>query len=258
MAAEAQLARTGGSVWGVPVIPTDLRHAAELVVSRGLTDEGGYACFCNVHVLVTAQHNERLRRALEDAALTFADGWPIARLQRSAGASAAERIAGADLMERVFAFGEARGLRHFLFGSTPAVLELLRRRLLRRFPTARIVGAFAPPVAVELPEDPVGLAAIREARPHLVWCALGAPKQEIWMHAHAGSLAPAFVLGVGAAFDFLAQAKPRAPQLMQDAGLEWLHRLVCEPRRLTGRYVTTNAEFVGRLLVRSARRWATQ
>jgi N-acetylglucosaminyldiphosphoundecaprenol N-acetyl-beta-D-mannosaminyltransferase len=250
--------RTNGrAVWGLPTLPTDLPQATDLVIGRGLQRSGGYVCFCNVHVLVTAQHDEQLRQALVDATLVFADGWPVARLQRAGGAAVAERIAGADLMASVFGAGRSGGLRHFLFGSTPAVLEHLQGRLLRRFPAARIVGAAAPPTVVGVPEDgtcPEAIAAIRETQPHLVWCALGAPKQEVWMHAHVAALAPAVLLGVGAAFEFLAGTKPRAPEFMRHAGLEWLHRMICEPRRLTGRYVTTNAEFISRLLVYSLRR----
>jgi N-acetylglucosaminyldiphosphoundecaprenol N-acetyl-beta-D-mannosaminyltransferase len=249
---------TPRAVWGIPVLATDLPRAAEIVVTKALSGGGGYACFCNVHVLVTAQHDERLRRALEGAAVVFADGWPVAHLQRGAGASTAERIPGADLMAYVLEAGQTCGLRHFLFGSTPAVLERLQGHLLRRFPSARIVGTVAPPIARDLPSDPTCLSEIRESQPHIVWCALGAPKQEVWMHEQAPSLAPAFVLGVGAAFDFLALTKPRAPQLMQDLGLEWLHRLLSEPRRLTGRYLSTNAEFIGRSLVYSVHRRTAQ
>jgi N-acetylglucosaminyldiphosphoundecaprenol N-acetyl-beta-D-mannosaminyltransferase len=85
---------------------------------------------------------------------------------------------------------------------------------------------------------------ISGARPHVVWCALGAPKQELWMHRHAAELSPSLVMGVGAAFDFIAQTKARAPVWMQRHSLEWLHRMACEPRRLSGRYIRTNSEFV--------------
>jgi N-acetylglucosaminyldiphosphoundecaprenol N-acetyl-beta-D-mannosaminyltransferase len=253
MAAEA-LPRTCTvePVWGIPVVAADLERAAELVLGRALAGTGGYACFCNVHVLVAAQHSEALRTALGEASLVFSDGWPVAWIQRGGGATGAERIAGADLMQRVFDLGTPLGLRHFLFGSTPPVLERLRGRLLQRSPEAQIVGTFSPAFAAA-PAELDGVAAIRNAEPDLVWCALGALKQELWMLARAASLAPAFVLGVGAAFDFLSGAKVRAPRVLQRAGLEWLHRLVSEPRRLTGRYARTNTEFAARMLAETLR-----
>jgi N-acetylglucosaminyldiphosphoundecaprenol N-acetyl-beta-D-mannosaminyltransferase len=98
------------------------------------------------------------------------------------------------------------------------------------------------------------VAQICETEPHVVWCAFGAPKQELWMHRNASALTPALVLGVGAAFDFHAGTKKRAPVWMQRAGLEWLHRLCSEPRRLAGRYLITNSEFLLRASAQLVRR----
>lgn len=239
-------------VWGVPVVAVDLTQAAVAVVERGQAGTGGYACFCNVHVLVAAQHSDALRGALEEASLVFSDGWPVAWLQRGGGAAGAQRIPGADLMERVFDLGAPLGLRHFLFGSTPSVLERLQDSLLQRFPAARVVGALAPAFAAD-PAEIEGVAEIVSAKPDLVWCGLGAPKQELWMRECSRQLAPAFVLGVGAAFDFLSGGKARAPRILQRTGLEWLHRLSSEPRRLAGRYARANTEFAARLLLETLR-----
>jgi len=148
-------------------------------------------------------------------------------------------------MPRVIDLGRRHGLRHFLFGSTEETLARLEERLLVDYPGAKIVGRLSPPIsaiAAEVGEE--ALTQISAARPHLVWCALGAPKQEQWMHANSTRLAPALVLGVGAAFDFLAETKHRAPRWMRRAGLEWLHRLISEPRRLSSRYLRTNTSFL--------------
>lgn len=216
--------------------------AADLVVSRALTGEGGFAVLCNVHVLVTAQRDTRLRQALDEAWAVFPDGAPVAWLLRRSGASNADRIAGNELMSAVIERGIARELRHYLVGSTPEVLGKLERNLLERFPGMRLVGS-AGPFGNEATLDSV-VAQICETEPHVVWCAFGAPKQELWMHRNASALAPALVLGVGAAFDFHAGTKKRAPVWMQRAGLEWLHRLIHEPRRLAWRYANTNARFL--------------
>lgn len=223
----------------VPCFLGDVDLAASEVIERALAPDGGYACLANVHVLVSAQRDPALRSALDDAWLVLPDGAPIAWLQRRS-TGVGSRVAGPDLMPRVIDRGRELGLRHFLFGSTPQVLDMLRRRLLELYPGAAIVGTFSPP----FPADDAGIGAIRAASPHVVWCGLGAPRQELWMQRHSAGLAPAVLLGVGAAFDFLAGTKTRAPQWAQRAGLEWLHRAMMEPRRLAWRYLSTNALFL--------------
>ncbi len=104
-----------------------------------------------------------------------------------------------------------------------------------------------PVTASNAPEATLSAEAIKSAKPQVVWCGLGVPKQELWMRRHAPSLAPALVVGVGAAFDFIAGNKHRAPKAMQRLGLEWLYRLAAEPRRLSGRYLRTNSEFLALL-----------
>jgi N-acetylglucosaminyldiphosphoundecaprenol N-acetyl-beta-D-mannosaminyltransferase len=235
------------SVLGVDCLAGDLEAAACAVVTRGQDGLGGYACFCNVHVLVLAQHRPDVRRALAEAWAVFPDGAPVAWLQRRIGAVGAARLGGPDLMPLVFDRGRIAGLRHYLLGSTADVRRRCEQELLHLYPGARIVGTGSIPFDdSRLQEDPRLLADIRNTAPDLVWVGLGAPKQELWMHKNAASLAPALALGVGAAFDFIAGTKPRAPSWMRSSGLEWLHRLSLEPRRLTGRYVRTNGEFVVR------------
>lgn len=230
---------------GVECFAGDLDTAATSVIERALSGDGGYACLANVHSLVSAVHDAELRRALNDAWFVFPDGSPVAWLQRRAAAPDAHRVAGAELMERVFELGQASGLRHYLYGATPQVLEGLGRRLRERYPRAAICGAGAPPfVAFDAPQMEDSALAVKPSRPHIVWCGLGMPKQELWMRRYAPSIAPALAVGVGAAFEFLAGTKPRAPRTMQRLGFEWLHRLASEPRRLGGRYLRTNSEFL--------------
>lgn len=236
----------------VPCFADSAENAADLVVSRALSGEGGFAVLCNVHVLVAAQRDTRLRDALDEAWAVFPDGAPVAWLLRRSGAPGARRIAGNELMSAVIERGIARELRHYLVGSTPEVLGKLERKLLERFPGMRLVGS-AGPFGNEATLDSV-VAQICETEPHVVWCAFGAPKQELWMHRNASALAPALLLGVGAAFDFHAGTKKRAPVWAQRAGLEWLHRLVSEPRRLAGRYLITNSEFLLRVSAQLGRR----
>jgi N-acetylglucosaminyldiphosphoundecaprenol N-acetyl-beta-D-mannosaminyltransferase len=229
-------------VLGVDCFVGDLDTAASAVVDRAVSGQGGYAVLCNTHVLTGAQRSVPLREALEAAWMVFPDGAPVAWLQRRTGADGARRIGGPDLMPAVLARGRMAGLRHFLFGSTPAVLASLEARLDQAVPEAEIVGARAPEPGAEHSRE--ALTSIRLARPDIIWVALGAPRQELWMHRHALEFEPAIALGVGAAFDFWAGTKSRASKWVQDAGLEWLHRLVSEPLRLGPRYLKTNSAFL--------------
>jgi N-acetylglucosaminyldiphosphoundecaprenol N-acetyl-beta-D-mannosaminyltransferase len=247
---------TGRSkVLGIDCFVGDLPAAAGLVVTRARSREGGYACLGNVHVLVTAQHDERLRLALEAAWAVFPDGAPVAWLQRRAG-HAATRIGGPDLMPLAIESGLSPGIRHFLLGSRNSVLDTLCRVIERTYPGVRLAGSYSPS-SDEVDRDHRKLLDhIRAAKPDIVWCAFGAPRQELWMSRHAEAVAPAVLVGVGAAFDFIAGAKPRAPSWMQRSGFEWLHRLAHEPRRLGGRYLRTNTEFIIRGLAQLTASWA--
>jgi N-acetylglucosaminyldiphosphoundecaprenol N-acetyl-beta-D-mannosaminyltransferase len=227
------------------------------VVQRALTRRGGYAVLCNVHVLMTAQNRPDVRRALDNAWLVLPDGAPVAWLQRRLGGRGAERVGGPDLMPLVLDRGREAKLRHVLLGSTQQTLDLLAERMRMRFPGVEIAGSLSPPFTNPAAWTPGVLERVAACEPHVVWLALGAPRQELWMREHAEALSPAVVLGVGAAFDFHAGAVRRAPGWMRRTGLEWLHRLGSEPRRLAGRYVTTNSAFmVGAVRALARRRMA--
>ena len=237
-------------VLGIPVYTGSLEGAAALVVQRALAGEGGYACLSGAHGITLARRDPAMREALLGAWVNFPDGAPAAWRQKVGGAFHARRVPGPDLMPRVLELGQGVGLRHFLFGSTPEVLERLHVALQRRFPEARLVGRLSPdfgPLAPSEREDV--LDEIRTARPHLVWVGLGTPKQDLWMLRNAAALAPALCMGVGAAFDFLSGNKPRAPHWMRSSGLEWLHRMGSEPTRLAPRYLDTNSRFLAYNLV---------
>jgi N-acetylglucosaminyldiphosphoundecaprenol N-acetyl-beta-D-mannosaminyltransferase len=232
---------TNQKVLGINCFSGDLSSAVETVIDRAQAGKGGTVCLANVHVIVTGQRDPILRDALRDAWLVLPDGAPIAWAQRREGKKA-ERIAGADLMLAVMDRGRRSNIRHFLFGATPEVLSRLEANLLEYCPGVQIVGTYAPPRAEE--DAPTSLRPIANARPHIVWTALGAPKQEIWAERHRSTVEPAVIISVGAAFDFHAGNKRRAPRWMQSLGLEWLYRLGQEPRRLWRRYMSTNLRFM--------------
>ena len=222
----------------------DVDSAARAVVARAAARSGGYACLCNVHVLTVALHDPALHDALACAWRRFPDGAPVAWLQRRIGHAAAERVGGPDLMPRVAELGSDVALRHFLLGSTHDVTRGVEEALTRQSPGVQFVGRHSPPFVASAESDAAAVDEIRAASPHIVWCALGAPKQELWMRRVAPQVAGVLFIGVGASFDFIAQTKRRAPRWMRDSGLEWLYRLGSEPTRLAGRYLRTNSEFM--------------
>jgi N-acetylglucosaminyldiphosphoundecaprenol N-acetyl-beta-D-mannosaminyltransferase len=239
-------------VLGVGVDAQTLDDAVDRIggwVERG---EPNYVCVTGVHGVIASQDDADLRRIHNEAGMVTTDGMPLVWLCRSSlrdgrGRPRVERVYGPDLMQRAFERSEVAGWRHFLFGSSPATLDRLAVRLRARFPRARVVGAHSPPYGPIEPGGPRDRAAgdaIARAHPDIVWVGLGTPKQERWMAAHVGRVGAPVLVGVGAAFDFLAGTKPQAPSWMRHAGLEWAFRMAHEPRRLAGRYLRSNPRFV--------------
>jgi N-acetylglucosaminyldiphosphoundecaprenol N-acetyl-beta-D-mannosaminyltransferase len=222
---------------------TDMERATAAVQDAIDKGEGGYICFANVHTVVTARHDLALRDAINGALLALPDGKPLSVLAQQRGLRDVERVAGPDFMAHFLCTASKR--RHYFYGSTPETLARLITNVRRRYPDAEIVGSYSPPFRALTPEEQQTVVdQIQSARPDVVWVGLGAPKQEYWMAQHREKLQPALLLGVGAAFDFLAGTVSRAPRWMGDAGLEWLYRLACEPRRLWHRYLLNNTLFV--------------
>ena len=177
------------------------------------------------------------------------DGMPLVWWSRPAGFSHARRVCGSDLLDKVCAHGVPNKFRHYFYGASPKVLEQLIDRLQKRHPGLCVAGYRSPPFRPLTPaEDAADIAAINEAEPDFVWVGLGMPKQEKWMVEHLEKVNATALIGVGAAFDFHAGTKPRAPVWMQHAGLEWLFRLLTEPRRLAHRYLIDNSLFIGHML----------
>lgn len=206
--------------------------------------ESRCVCICNAHSVVTASQDPAFAQALEQADMATPDGAPVAWMLRRQGHPGQQRINGPDLMWRYCQQAAQRGEPMFLYGSTPSTLETLERRLVAELPGLVIAGRLSPPFRPLTPaEDEADVAAINASGAGLVWVSLGCPKQELWMAAHAGRVR-AVMIGVGAAFDFHAGTVSRAPAWMRQNGLEWLHRLASEPRRLWRRYLVTNTLFV--------------
>lgn len=218
------------------------------IVSWGAQRQSRYITLCNVHSVVTASQDAAFGTVIRQADMALPDGAPVAWAMRRQGFDKQQRINGPDLMWRYLAIAERIGQTVYFYGSTEATLDKLRTRLAQQFPNLRIAGTLSPAFReLTAEEDQAHVDAINQSGAHVVFVGLGCPKQESWMAQHRGHI-QAVMIGVGAAFDYHAGTIKRAPSWMQKAGLEWLHRLASEPRRLAKRYFQTNTVFVGRMV----------
>ena len=234
---------------GVPITACSPAQAAQEVVRLATSgsDRGADVHLCNAYTLALADKEPGFHAMLGRATYNFPDGkslvWANHLLHRNSSVPG-ERVYGPDLFLDVLALGRAVGLRHFLLGSTPAVLETLENELGRRFPGANIVGVASPPFREATEEESrEQIARLVSSGAQVVWVGLGTPKQD-WETARLAAAVPAVFCAVGAAFDFVAGNKRQAPRWMQRRGLEWLYRLATEPRRLWKRYLFGNVRFI--------------
>ena len=205
---------------------------------------GKYICVSNVHTTVMSYENEEYRKIQNSAAMALPDGAPLSSYSRRKGYKQAQRVTGPDLMLELFAISKEKGYRHYFYGATEETLQSMREVLARDYPGIEIAGMYAPPFRALTPqEDAQIVAKINESRPDFIWIGLGAPKQEEWMYQHMGQL-QGVLIGVGAGFDYLAGYIKRAPRWMQRMSLEWLYRLLQDPKRLWRRYFTSNVKFI--------------
>jgi N-acetylglucosaminyldiphosphoundecaprenol N-acetyl-beta-D-mannosaminyltransferase len=239
---------------GVPVDRVTLPQALLRIEALVRDGRGGAVFTPNVDHVVLAQRHPGFRAAYADADLSLADGVPIVWSSRLLRDPLPEKVSGSDLVRPLLRHAAALGWRVYLMGGRPGVPEEASRRMRLELPGLAVVGTDSPEVAAEGP-DPAGDAAaerVRAARPDLVLVALGAPKQELWIHRQRARLGPAVAVGVGASLDFLAGRARRAPRWISSAGLEWLWRLGHDPRRLWRRYLVDDPRFA-LVLAREAR-----
>jgi len=240
------------NLFGVCVTPQTLSEAVARI--NGWIERGGrtYVCVTGVHGIIESRRDVRIREIHNAAGMVTTDGMPLVWLSRRRGFPEAERVYGPDLLLACCAAFLPKRRRHFFFGGAPGVAERLASRLSERFPGLEVAGCFSPPFTPPTPaEDEAIVRRLNGAGADIVWVGLSTPKQEQWMAEHRNRLQSPVLIGVGAAFDFHAGLKPQAPRWIQRGGLEWLFRLLCEPRRLGKRYLVNNAWFLGMLLLES-------
>lgn len=234
---------------------TNMEETAAFIGARIESGRSGYICVSNVHTTVMAYEQEEYRTIQNSALLALPDGKPLSVVSKKMGYPQAERVAGPDLMTRMFQESGVKGYRHYFYGSTQDTLKALSEVLKVKYPEIQIAGMYAPPFRnLTEEEDAACVERINRAAPDIVWVGLGAPKQEKWMYAHR-NIIKGLMIGVGAGFDFHAGTVKRAPKWMQNIGMEWFYRLLQDPKRLWKRYVMTNWKFIYLIFVKERKPW---
>lgn len=238
------------SLLHVPIAALSFPGAIE-EIARRIRERTGTTLvhFTTVHMLVESALSQDFLAILQGADFNFPDGMPLAWLGRWVTRSRVDRICGPDFMPAFCKETAHLGFRHFFYGGAPGTAEAVIAALSKENPELQIAGYYCPPFRPLTPEEDREVCArIHASRADLVWVCLGCPRQEQWIAEHKDKLDAPVLLAVGAAFDFAAGKAARAPRLLRDSGLEWLHRLVREPRRLWRRYLLYNALFLYLLL----------
>lgn len=232
------------NILGVNIAVTNIQDTIALFEKNLENWRGEYVCVSNVHTTVTAHDDAEYRKVQNGAVMALPDGEPLPTYSRKHGFPQAQRVAGPDLLLAVLSASAEKGWKHYFYGSTPETLQAMRAEIEKNYPGVQIAGMASPPFRPLTPEeDEAAVAAINETKPDFVWIGLGAPKQEQWMAAHKDRV-KGLMIGVGAAFDYTAGRIHRAPMWMQKHCLEWVYRLMQDPKRLWSRYVQTNVRYL--------------
>lgn len=235
-------------ILGVRVAALTIPRALGLIATAVASRSKIRFVFATVHTVTECQRQPALLEAVNHSVVA-PDGMPLVWLSRRRSRSDVRRVYGPDMLIATCEDGLARGYRHFFYGSTDETVQALIARLSARFPGLAVAGAYSPPFRpLSAAEEDDVLARINAAEPDIVWVGLGMPRQELWIARYEERLNTPVLMAVGAAFDFHAGTVRQAPSWMQRAGLEWLFRLIQEPRRLWRRYLLGNSRFVWLLL----------
>ena len=232
------------SILGMRADATSYTAASSQVLAWARAGESRYVAVATVNNVMEAYDSPAFRAIMNAADLVTPDGMPLVWGLRLLGIRAAARVYGPDLTPHLLEAAERERIPVGFYGATDAVLEKLLRAVRNRYPSLRVAYAWAPPFrALGREEDLAATTLINDSGARILFVGLSTPKQERWMAAHRGRV-EAVMLGVGAAFDFLAGTKRQAPRWMMRVGLEWLFRLASEPRRLALRYLKHNPRFL--------------
>lgn len=238
------------NILGVNIAAIDMEWLVDFIERNIGELSGDYITVANVHTTITAFEDAEYKRIQNSGIMAIPDGGPLASVGQKRGFKDMKRTTGPSLMGEIFRLSAIKGYRHYFYGSTEETLEKLHTVLTDAYPGLQIIGMYSPPFCpMTEDEDNAIVDSINKARPDFVWVGLGAPKQEKWMAAHQGRV-EGLMIGVGAGFDYYAGNIQRAPKWMQKNNLEWVYRLIQDPKRLFGRYWHTNTKFIWNAVIR--------
>ena len=238
------------NILGVNIAEVNMESLLHFTIEHIKELSGDYMCVSNVHTTVMAFEDESYRSVQNGAVLAIPDGGPLSSVGHKRGYDQMERTTGPSYMEEILKLSSQYGWKHFFYGSTVETTDLMIKSLKEKYPDLNIVGVYNPPFRpLTEEENKEIIKMINDSKPNFIWVGLGAPKQEIWMAEHQNKVY-GFMVGVGAAFDYLAGNISRAPEWMQKHNLEWFYRLMQDPKRLFYRYFHTNTSFIWNAVIR--------
>jgi N-acetylglucosaminyldiphosphoundecaprenol N-acetyl-beta-D-mannosaminyltransferase len=228
---------------GVPISAVNMESCVEFLFSNWEAIHGQYICVSNAHTTVMAHDDPAYYKVQAESLLSVPDGKPLSLLGKKKYPQM-DRVTGPDLLRRILEESKNREIRHFFYGTTQENLDALIAKIKADYPWVQIAG-YEPSVFRPLTEQEESelVHRINSTKADFVWVALGAPRQEVFCHQMEGRI-NGLMVGVGGAFNVVSGVIPEAPLLMQRLSLEWLYRLMQEPKRLFKRYATTNSKFI--------------
>ncbi len=242
------------NVLGVRVSAINMERAIALADRWISSGDTGYVCVTGVHGVMEAQSDVDFRSVLNHAFVNTPDGMPMSWVGRLQGFKDMRRVYGPDFMIEMCRLSTSRGYRHFFYGGNEGVAQLLSQQLVKRFPELRVAGVYTPPFRpLNDDEERELFALIDQSKPDIMWVGLSTPKQEKFMAGYIDRLKVPLLVGVGAAFDIHTGRIQDAPRWMKLSGMQWLHRLLQEPKRLWRRYLLNNPKFIFRIALQFLR-----
>lgn len=243
------------SILGIPISVVRMHSALARIDYLTRQPAGSYVCVTDVYNIMLAQQDANHREVLNKASMITPDGKPLSVVAKLRGCEDIGRVCGPDMMLEAMKESSLRKWKHFFLGGAEHVPALLSERMREAYPGVEIVGTYSPPFRpLTEAEDDALMDRIRNSGANILWIGLGCPKQERWMAEHVSKLPGIVQIGVGAAFNFHVGEVARAPKWMQTWGLEWLHRLVSEPKRLWRRYLIYAPRFATLALLETFQR----
>lgn len=238
------------SILGVNIAAIDMSWLLDFTNKYIKDLSGDYMCVSNVHTTVISYEDKEYCMIQNGGIMAIPDGGPLSSVGKKRGHKDMERTTGPSYMGEILKISVEKGYRHYFYGSTEETLGKLHKILERDYPGLQIAGMHSPPFRpMSKEEDEAIVEQINGTKPDFVWVGLGAPKQERWMAEHQGRIS-GFMVGVGAGFDYFAGNIERAPEWMQKSNLEWMFRLMQDPKRLFKRYWHTNIRFIWHVIIR--------